>query len=115
MTADSEFTDRHTSTSANERALALLQARVLAGDPKDYRLTSKRETKGEPRPAEGVLGAFGVTAPAGTETTDTTSTDYPSALIALADYIHTGRRHEDDEQPEEGSGDVAEPEDGEQS
>lgn len=97
MTTTPQLSDKHRDPNANDRALALAQAHTVAGSPTDYRFTSEQESKGDAKPAPGIPGKFGATVSGNHETSKTTHTDYPSALIALADYIHTGRRHEDDD------------------
>lgn len=109
MTTTPQLSDKHRDPNANDRALALAQAHTVAGSPTDYRFTSKQESKGDAKPAPGIPGKFGATVSGNHETSKTTHTDYPSALIALADYrLHPhwtsprGRRPRDDGRADRG-------------
>lgn len=84
---------KFTNTHAQCRAKAVQLAADLAGLPDDYQ--QSYTWKGKPQQAKGIRGAFGMTDEDGASSA--TGNTYPDAVIALADYIVTGRREVEDE------------------
>lgn len=80
-----------TNTHSQARSKAIKVAAEVVGIPEDYK--QEYITKGSPKTAPGIRGAFGATDSNGS-TTSTMNT-YTDALIHVANYIVTGRTETD--------------------